>query len=535
MTLKLACALFVAFAVCDGLNYDYAPGGPSQFGRFSPYRHSYQFRPYFYHINHPATSEEPTTTARTFIGKEYEGKSAKKSATRYVMGDREVSWLEASLNCKSQGMILASPHTPEEKNDLLEFIMENNLTPKDQYSGYWIGGQRSNDHYEWSSDKQIIDNGWIPGEPNNYLGEDCVELKKGFTLGWNNNYCYLEHKFICERIISSELTKNINKGVKTQESGKENPNSDVPMNSWPSKEEDLVQLFPLTYVEKSADPLESSSPIESKDYPYMYTQQEVQGNPINLDDFNKDLSKALPLPLTLPSVSPYLEPAVYTQTVSEDKREPDLYGQQGLYGNPINSDDLNKDLSKALPLPLTLPTIPPYLEPTETKDYPDFYRQQELYDNPINSEDLNKDPSKALPLPLTLPTIPPYLEPTETKDYPDFYRQQELYDNPISSDDLNEDLPKALPVENPPYFEPTAYIQTVPVDNLEPSTSLPIEDSFISESPIWSRSVVEPVDQEFNPYEQMEQLDETVDEFNPNGPGEIDGYDYYPSDYGLNY
>ncbi|KAF7283410.1 hypothetical protein GWI33_000684 [Rhynchophorus ferrugineus] len=77
---------------------------------------------------------------------------------------------------------LVSVQSFKEK-DRLTFLYDNNLTPKNPYSGYWLAGvRRSNGSFSWDTVNRLLDRdleGWSYGE----LKFDYVKL------GWNDLAC----------------------------------------------------------------------------------------------------------------------------------------------------------------------------------------------------------------------------------------------------------------------------------------------------------------------------------------------------------
>ena len=57
--------------------------------------------------------------------------------------------------------------------------------------------------YQWADDTNVtITSKWLPGEPNNLVNEDCVEVSWGGK--WNDNACLNRFGFICEIRLSNE-------------------------------------------------------------------------------------------------------------------------------------------------------------------------------------------------------------------------------------------------------------------------------------------------------------------------------------------
>lgn len=121
----------------------------------------------------------------------------------YVLSMNATNWLDARDQCLSAGMDLASISTPEERDSVALHI--DTLPLSTGESRYWIGGNdiSSDGSFQWINGEPWANANlgplWGPGEPNNYNGEDCVELYKhdnGYRF--NDNDCGVQLRFLCE-------------------------------------------------------------------------------------------------------------------------------------------------------------------------------------------------------------------------------------------------------------------------------------------------------------------------------------------------
>ena len=67
----------------------------------------------------------------------------------------------------------------------------------------WLGGTdvEQEGKYVWGHPGEVITRFfWIPGQPNNYRNQDCMNYykDKGF-FGWADDYCVESFHFMCEK------------------------------------------------------------------------------------------------------------------------------------------------------------------------------------------------------------------------------------------------------------------------------------------------------------------------------------------------
>ncbi|XP_041356309.1 perlucin-like [Gigantopelta aegis] len=87
----------------------------------------------------------------------------------------------------------------QEDKFIRDYLLQNATN-----SDYWIGAndQQDEDHFQWMSNgshKPVNYTNWYPGQPDNYGGEDCVELRQEYGFRWNDWGCNNREGFICEQ------------------------------------------------------------------------------------------------------------------------------------------------------------------------------------------------------------------------------------------------------------------------------------------------------------------------------------------------
>ncbi|XP_035860301.1 galactose-specific lectin nattectin-like [Sander lucioperca] len=84
------------------------------------------------------------------------------------------SWIDAEIFCLSLGGNLASVHSEKEHSLLRDFIRR--VTGENKLS--WIGGFDSVKEgvWMWSDGSKFDYKQWAAGQPDNYLGEHCLQM-----------------------------------------------------------------------------------------------------------------------------------------------------------------------------------------------------------------------------------------------------------------------------------------------------------------------------------------------------------------------
>ena len=102
-----------------------------------------------------------------------------------------LSWADASADCQAAGLQLASVQSAAQNVLLLTAAADNIV---------WIGGTdaESEGAWVWSpSNTPLSYINWNAGEPNNYGGEDCMQI---YTDGkWNDQNCGDSLKYVCQQ------------------------------------------------------------------------------------------------------------------------------------------------------------------------------------------------------------------------------------------------------------------------------------------------------------------------------------------------
>ena len=112
-----------------------------------------------------------------------------------LFGDK-LSWNDAQAKCEKEGSNLASVHSLEENQFLI------NLSPE----GVWIGANdiAKDGTWVWTDGSDWKLENWRAGEPNNHNGkpEHCAEMKAKMENGkWNDVICNgaYHFSFICKK------------------------------------------------------------------------------------------------------------------------------------------------------------------------------------------------------------------------------------------------------------------------------------------------------------------------------------------------
>ncbi|KAF7284104.1 hypothetical protein GWI33_022563 [Rhynchophorus ferrugineus] len=98
---------------------------------------------------------------------------------KYFASKEAVTWEDAKRTCVQAGYELVSVQSFKEKDRLETFLDDNNLTPKDPYSGYWLAGVRhSNGSFYWDTVNTLLDR----------------DLE-----GWNDLACTDLRRYLCQK------------------------------------------------------------------------------------------------------------------------------------------------------------------------------------------------------------------------------------------------------------------------------------------------------------------------------------------------
>ncbi|KAK1155246.1 C-type lectin-like, partial [Acipenser oxyrinchus oxyrinchus] len=97
---------------------------------------------------------------------------ASNQIRKFLFVKTEMSWSKAQSYCKEKHTDLATVHSQEEADQLL------NITGDSLSDTAWIGLYRDDtQNWQWSNSDDVIYSNWNGGEPNNAGGnENCVEI-----------------------------------------------------------------------------------------------------------------------------------------------------------------------------------------------------------------------------------------------------------------------------------------------------------------------------------------------------------------------
>ena len=100
---------------------------------------------------------------------------------------------EAEADCVAQGGHLASIRTPEDQDELANFVLDI------WWSNWWIGlnDLEEEGNFIWTDGAPISYLAWGSGEPNDSNGEDCGHIWTAQNGLWNDINCDTKMPYIC--------------------------------------------------------------------------------------------------------------------------------------------------------------------------------------------------------------------------------------------------------------------------------------------------------------------------------------------------
>jgi hypothetical protein len=105
------------------------------------------------------------------------------------------TFAEAKRACVADGGALATPRTRAENQ-----VLRDAMAARFPVSRMWIGltDAAEEDHWVWASGEPYFEfERWQPHEPNNFNGENCVELHAA-SWSWNDLDCGVALPSVCE-------------------------------------------------------------------------------------------------------------------------------------------------------------------------------------------------------------------------------------------------------------------------------------------------------------------------------------------------
>ncbi len=139
---------------------------------------------------------ETTTEETSALATTQQALSTNGSA--YVFVTEVKTWSEAQRHCQDLGPGFNLVTINDSQEELLLEEEQKALNT----NRWWIGynDQASEGQFSWVSGESTNYKNWVPGEPNNFWGnEDCTVDGWDNTGRWNDYDCNNKHAFICER------------------------------------------------------------------------------------------------------------------------------------------------------------------------------------------------------------------------------------------------------------------------------------------------------------------------------------------------
>uniref|UniRef100_A0A3Q2DIQ0 CD209 antigen-like protein E n=1 Tax=Cyprinodon variegatus TaxID=28743 RepID=A0A3Q2DIQ0_CYPVA len=112
----------------------------------------------------------------------------------YFVSTVKKNWTESRRACISEGADLVIINNHEEQS----FV--HGMLHKDQNA--WIGltDSLTEGVWMWVDKTPVTKSYWLPGQPNNYRGQDCGEMVQTDSGGkWNDDGCFSQQLWICEK------------------------------------------------------------------------------------------------------------------------------------------------------------------------------------------------------------------------------------------------------------------------------------------------------------------------------------------------
>ena len=121
----------------------------------------------------------------------------------FYWGTEHLNWTKAEEFCSEYGGHLASVTSNVTNDNILKKIASIPWAPLQRQ--FWIGAsdQEKDGTWQWTGSSPWKFTNWMPDHPSNQSGQNCV-LYSG-RAGWNNVYCHLKRRFVCNIKLQSGL------------------------------------------------------------------------------------------------------------------------------------------------------------------------------------------------------------------------------------------------------------------------------------------------------------------------------------------
>jgi len=116
--------------------------------------------------------------------------------------NRKVTWPTALAACQARGGSLVVIHNEREMAHLSDALRLHEGLFGGATFQVWIGlnDRASEGRFVWANGEDVPFRFWHEIEPNDYEGEDCVQIEmRDMLIAWNDQRCNRQRDFICSR------------------------------------------------------------------------------------------------------------------------------------------------------------------------------------------------------------------------------------------------------------------------------------------------------------------------------------------------
>ncbi|XP_061185673.1 perlucin-like protein [Saccostrea echinata] len=121
---------------------------------------------------------------------------AENSGHCYFFNQTRSDWSDAQATCQTHNAYLIEIGDRTENEWITEKFLERVGT------SVWSGGRDdvTEGVYVWQYSQSVLGfSNWIPGEPNNGVSANCLEIRKQGV--WSDAFCSDKNPFICEKLM----------------------------------------------------------------------------------------------------------------------------------------------------------------------------------------------------------------------------------------------------------------------------------------------------------------------------------------------
>ncbi|RVE57147.1 hypothetical protein OJAV_G00213480 [Oryzias javanicus] len=118
------------------------------------------------------------------------------------------TWQKAREFCQMYGGDLLVLNSKDKENSTVKYLMDHQ-NPSRPEEAFWFGlsDSQAEKTWKWVDGTILVEGYWMQGEPNDFNNnEDCatVTAKKNIFQAWNDSVCNSQHKWICEKVPSTQ-------------------------------------------------------------------------------------------------------------------------------------------------------------------------------------------------------------------------------------------------------------------------------------------------------------------------------------------